>query len=232
LALLKSRPYDAALGEQLLKRARAVKLDAPPRFIERPAPYAGTGITSRTYSAMVDIDLPTKRASARFLNAEFLCAPFASVSVDRDAVLAAVGEGHQNVRSLDVTDAPMRHTPGCSGCHAPMDAAAAMMLEISSPLFGSMLTGLKSEGSLFVLGAADLRGNGAGAAALTKLVVEQPEFARCAVERAFKTLVGRGFDPASEVELESDLLELFLRSKQDWTLLLRAILASDAYQQG
>jgi hypothetical protein len=107
---------------------------------------------------------PTYRVLAKHIVFKmFLCSSFRSVHVDSAALLKAVESEHLDLRALNaIGKSPMRSRQGCSGCHAPMDNAAAMLTGIATPLFGGYETGADTSGQLFVNGANDDRGTGKG----------------------------------------------------------------------
>lgn len=225
LAVLAQQAYSPAVEAQL--RARLAKLDVarPGRWVERTGVYAGSGLFLST--PLMATFLGTSRASLAFLLSQFLCTDFPANHVDSEALLEVTRGAHAGVR-FEVYESPMRNQASCSGCHAPMDYGAGFLVGLRPPLFGSTPTPKSVEGRLYVNGASDLRGSGRGFGALTKLVVAQPEFPRCAVARMFTYVVGRPprLTSDDEAQLFERLVQAFERSGRRVDALARAVLLS------
>jgi len=151
---------------------------------------------------------------------------------DDKAVLEAVGDNVQNLRSLNtITDSPMRHQTGCKGCHMPMDTTAGMLFGFELSWRGGFPRGEQPAGELYVQGAADRRGDGKGVAGLMKLMTSQPEFSRCMVKRVFGKLFDREplYSERSEV---AALVDEMGKSKRDLGWLVKQLLLGKAYREG
>jgi hypothetical protein len=160
----------------------------------------------------------------------YLCQSFASVHVDREALLGTVGAQHRDLRALTtIVDSPMRRQVGCQGCHNPMDGLSGFLIGINTALFGSSPTGLVPRGELYLRGGTDLRGQGVGLAELTRLAVTQPEFPRCLTRKVFESVVRRRALPGEEPLLD-DLTHVFERAGRRLRPLVRAILLSRAFE--
>jgi hypothetical protein len=228
LGELRGRPWSEELSREVEARLRAIDVYAPGRWVERGGVYKGTGIWW-TSMAPHALKIPL-RGTAHHLLTRHLCSSFSAVNVDADAILASVGDEHENLRTLSsLLEAPMRFRTGCKGCHAPMDGAAAFLAEIQAPMYGSHPTGLTAAGELFVTGAEDFRGRGNGIAALSRLVVSQPEFETCSVRRAFEEVLHRPVKSYDEA-LFQELVAEFRSNGHRWAPILRALLESDAYR--
>lgn len=211
-------------------RIEAIDVLAPGRWVERSGVYEGTGLWF-TSMAVPALKIPI-RGTAHHLLSRHLCSEFSAVNVDADAILSAVGNNHENLRTLSsLLAAPMRFQNGCKGCHAPMDGAAAFLSELQAPLYGSYPTGQEAAGELFVTGAEDFRGKGSGIAALSRLVVAQPEFETCSVQRAFEEVFRRPLKSYDQT-LYQELVSEFRENGHQWAPVIRALLMSDAYKDG
>jgi hypothetical protein len=226
LALVARSRYSAEVESRLRAMLAPIDLDRGGRWIERKGVYAGSGLYLTT--PLMGTFLGTSRAAMTFLLSQFLCTDFPANHVDSEALIAVTRGQHEGVR-FEVYESPMRHQASCSGCHAPMDNGAGFMVGLQAPLYGSIPTGKKVEGRLYVNGAGDLRGKGAGFAALTSLVTRQREFPRCAVARMFTYFVGRPPRVTTdENQLFDELVGRFERSGRRLDVLARAVLESKA----
>jgi hypothetical protein len=231
LKILRARPYSPALEDELRARVRAIDLSRPGRWVERKGPYRGSGLLFNTPA--VNNYAGTYRGLMKVVLEEVLCTKFQSVHVDSASLLKTIGAEAANLRLFggfgpSVADTPMRRQPGCQGCHAPLDAAAGMLREIATPLYGSVETGLPSDGELYISGAEDLRGRAKGYAGLAGLVVRQPEFVACTVDRAFRQLHRRAPLTADRPRLSAISTE-FERGGRRWRELVRALLLDPSY---
>jgi len=224
----RERAWSEDVSKDIAARIASIDVAAPGRWVERGGVYEGTGIWW-TSMAPHALKIPI-RGTAHHLLTRHLCSSFSAVNVDADAILAAVGEQHENLRTLSsLLAAPMRFQNGCKGCHAPMDGAAAFLPEIQAPLYGSYPTGQEAAGELFVTGSEDFRGKGNGIAALSRLVVSQPEFETCSVRRAFEEVLMRPMK-SYDRELFQELVAEFRVNGHRWAPVIRALLLSDAYE--
>ena len=233
LGRLVGKTYTPALEEALRQSLlqSGIDVDAPARWVDRQGIYRGTGLALSTIQA--GGDSPTYRVTAYGTLGQYLCTGFRSIHVSAEDVLTTVGHSHQNLSLSAIVrsspgDSPMQHQAGCRGCHVPLDNAAAFLLELSTSRYGSVPTGLHVTGKLYVNGAEDYRGAGVGAAAFSKLVVQQPEFSHCAVQSVFGKVVGR--DPrASEKPLIDKLVAGFDAHGHHSKWLVGEILRSEAF---
>src|SRR4029079_9258164 len=100
-----------------------IDLSSQGRWVDRKGIYEGSGLYWTTIAP--GTLQPTHRVLSNRTFGGVLCTRFSSVHVDSEALLKAVGSDHKNLRSLEaIGDSPMRSTPGCEGCHAPMDGPA------------------------------------------------------------------------------------------------------------
>jgi len=225
---LRERAWSEDVSNDIAARMASIDVAAPGRWVVRGGVYEGTGIW---WTSMVPhaLKIPL-RGTAHHLLTRHLCSSFSAVNVDADAILAAVGDEHENLRTLSsLLAAPMRFQTGCKGCHAPMDGAAAFLPEIQAPLYGSYPTGQEAAGELFVTGSEDFRGKGNGIAALSRLVVSQPEFETCSVRRAFEEVLKRPMK-SHDQELFRKLVAEFRVNGHRWAPVIQALLVSDAYE--
>lgn len=226
--LIARAKWSPAVARQVDAIIDRVDVAAKPRWIDRAGPYRGTGV-SFTAPGWVS---PTYRNAIRELFNRFLCIDFGSVHVDRDAVLEAVGDNVQNLRSLNtISDSPMRHQTGCKGCHMPMDTSAGMLFGFELSWRGGFPRGDQPAGELYLQGATDRRGDGKGVAGLMKLIGVQPEFGRCMVKRVFAKVLDR--EPVySERGEVAALLDEVAKNKRDLGWLVKRLLLGKAYREG
>lgn len=226
LALLAKQPYSAELEARLLQKLATVDLEAPGQWVEREEPYRGSGLFMAT--PVMGTYVGTHRASMLLLRSHFLCEDFPINNVDSESLLAITHGQHEEVR-FRVHESPMREQPACSGCHAYMDHGAGFLTEVSPPIFGSIPTGERAEGRLYLKSAGDLRGSGQGLSALASLITRQPEFPKCAVVRLFTFFVGRPpHQTAEERRLLAELEQGFEQDGRRLDRLVKAILLSKA----
>lgn len=226
VGLLASRPYSPALEQEIVDRLKTVDLEAPGEWVERRGLYAGSGLLG--IPAMHTIGATYRVQAVSDFKRE-LCVDFKSVNVDSVSLRKAVGEAHGNLRGFGLESSPMREQLGCKGCHAILDNGAAMLQGLATPLRGSFPTDNQARGSLYVLGASDLRGQGAGMAELARLMVRQPEYGRCLVTRSFSTLMRR--QPlAAERAFVDRLVADFDKGGHRMAPLIDAILESPGYK--
>jgi hypothetical protein len=229
-ALARER-WSSQLESRLLAKLQAGWVDPlrPGRWVERPNPYTGSGLLF-TPPAMTTRFTNYRQVAVTYLES-FLCSEFSSVRVDAEAVLKAVGAHHQRLtffepgpiaergRGKNPLDAPMRHIEGCKGCHGPLDNVAASLRVIALHVYGGYPNKPDTGGALFVKGANDTRGAVEGLAQLNQLVVKQPEFGACMVERTFESLVG-----ARPLSRERPLLDEWTRRFESSGHRLRSLL--------
>jgi hypothetical protein len=227
VAMLKSEPYSRALEEKLVARVRTIDLVRPAQWVEREGLYRGSGLFFTVILPSTFVSTYRVWTHQFFIN--FLCTDFNSVRVDSEALLKSIGHDNANLRALSsIGQSPMRRQPGCRGCHAPMDSAAAFLTGMGTTLFGQYLTGLPATGQLYVKGDTDLRGEGSGYEGLSRLAIGQPEFAECAVRRNFELLLGRGVATTDQDAL-AELGRRFNDDHHNWFQLIKNILRSDAF---
>ncbi len=236
LARLRARPFSPALEHELEARLDAIDVAAPARWIERGPPWRGTGLTYST--ALRAASNETYRGMVLELFGDYLCTEFQSVRVSSDVVLQAVhaqapsAGAPLDLRSADaIGRSPMRTQVGCKGCHAPMDNAAAMLAGFQTAIRGSIPTGIEGRGQLYLKSPSDLRGEGAGAAALSRLVVAQPELDGCVAKRTYQLLLQHDVRAADRPFIEA-LGRDFAAHGRRYSTLVRALLVSPAYVGG
>jgi hypothetical protein len=83
---------------------------------------------------------------------------------------------------------------------------------------------------LYLSGANDLRGEGEGFSGLASLVVKQPEFARCAVQRNFERIMKRPVLGTDRAAIDA-LTARFEQNGRQFTWLLRELLSSDDFRE-
>jgi hypothetical protein len=223
---LASRPYETSFDARWAAALSKIDLNAPPRWVMRSRPYHGAGVFLTT--PVSEVAYGTYRDQMRSVLTTFLCARFDSVNVNRDVLLATVGKSHADVRALKVHESPMRFQTGCSGCHAPMDFGAAFLLGLRTPLFGTYPIEDDARGKLYVNGANDFRGEGAGFSDMGRLIAAQHDFASCTVDTAFAGLVGRKA-ALPESGLTAALVQTFEHDHHALKPVLRQILLSRSY---
>jgi hypothetical protein len=233
--------YDAALEERLLGQLRAKWTDpkSASAWVERPQPYTGSGLFF-TPPIMTTLYANYRQAAFAYLES-FLCSRFRSVRVDSEALTKAIGNHHTRLtlfengnvdasgRSKNPLDAPMRHIDGCNGCHAPLDNLAASLRVIALHVQGGYPNRADTGGAVYVKGATDSRGEVAGLAVLNELVVKQPEFGSCMVERTFDELVGSP-SLSTERSLVEGWTQQFERSGHRLRGVLVDMLASEPFR--
>ncbi len=188
IADVRASGWSPALEQRYAQRLQEIDPLGPGRWVDRGPAYAGTGLRITTIAEQAAS--PTYRVVMTDLQENALCTQFRSIRVDSHALLAAVEGNHSSIRSLDVSKSPMRTLLGCKGCHAPMDFGAGFLEQFQTPLFGNAPTGRSGDGKLYVSGADDFRGEGHGIKDLTRLLTQQPEFPRCAVQRLVSRFLG------------------------------------------
>jgi hypothetical protein len=223
LADLHDRPYTPQLGQEVERRLSAVDARAAGRWIERRPPYVGSGLLAMP----AIINGPVRTVMRNNFN-NLLCVRFESVHVDAEVLLQSVKK-RTDIGSTDiVSNSPMRHQPGCEGCHAPIDSMAGFYEGLRSVFFGTYVTHAPERGQLFLKGAKDYRGEGNGLGQLAKLIVTQPEFTRCNVWRVFRAVVRR--EPKYREEaLVDGLAKSFDENGRRFDWLVGAVLRSNAY---
>lgn len=215
-------PYTPALAERMANRLRRVDLTAGGQWVDRAAPYDGSGnVVAVPYTKYF-----AYRTMAHALLEGYLCVEFKGVNVDSEHILQAVGDDHANVRGFTLGESALRTREGCSGCHAPLDGTAAFLTELSTLIYGQYPTGAEAKGALYVTGAEDLRGRGAGLRDLMKLVVAQPEFDRCTVRRIYDTMIG-SHPPAHELDAE---VARYVRESRDVRGFARSLFLSPEFR--
>jgi len=227
LADYRATGWNATLARRITNTLAAIDVYAPARWVERSSTYRGTGIWWTALVAQA-LKIPI-RAGAHHLLDRYLCTAFTSANVDTEAVLAAVGNHPENLRTLSsLTAAPMRFQAGCKGCHSPMDGAGGFMGDLEGAIYGSYVTGKRSAGAFFVSGDHDFRGSGTGTASLSSYVVAAPEFESCAVRRAFEQVMQT--PPTSrDQQTVADLKKQFHDNGHRWAPVIRTLLLSDGY---
>jgi hypothetical protein len=229
LRTIAHKPYSDSLEKELRDKLATIDLHSPGQWVERGGVYRGSGLFTSTIS--ISTIKTTHRVLAKDILTDFLCTEFLSVHVDSEALLKAVGAQHGNLRTLAaIGESPMRNQQGCKGCHAPMDNAAAFLVELQTALYGSYPTGLPAPGQLFLKGAGDYRGRGTGLADFARLVVAQPEFSECATRRTLELFLHRA-PLNSERDLLSSLTNQFNTTGHRWLPLVRAVLLSKPYRE-
>ncbi len=226
LADVHAHGWTPELEHRFAERYAAFDPFGPGRWVERGPAYAGTGLRFTTILAQATE--PTYRVMMSETFSSFLCTTFQSVRVDSHALLTAVGKDHNALRAFEIHTSPMRSLIGCKTCHAPMDYGGGFLRQFATPLFGSYPTGIDADGKLYVGGGEDYRGEGRGLGRLSTLLIEQPEFTRCAVNRLTARFVGPGAivrDPA----LMAELGKVFETSHHNVEALVRAVLESTRY---
>jgi len=227
IGLLANEPWSDALEVRLRRELDAVRLDAPGEWVERRGIYAGSGVFTST--PLVQATSPQYRTTMRALLEEVLCTPLKGLNVNSTTLLNATSGQHRNIRPLKVHESPMRSTPGCSGCHAPMDNGAAFLVGLRTALFGAYPTGDVAAGRLYVNGANDYRGSGQGFADLGRLLAAQPEFDTCALNRTWYTIIGE-YPRAPERAQAEAVAAAFHAGGRRFPFLARAVLLSPTFR--
>jgi len=226
--LLHGRRLTPALERRIDRTLSRIPVRAGPTWVERRGLYAGSGLLFTP----IDTFLPTYRSAVRTAYEALFCVYFESVNVDRDAILATVEEAHPNLRALDaITDSPMRHQRGCSGCHMPMDTTSGFLGDIELTWKGAYPRRARpAESPFYLRGADDYRGAARGIAGFMELAARQPEFPRCVVNRAFEKVLERR-PQHGEAALIDELERGLSRTHTDLTWLVRELLLSRPYRE-
>jgi hypothetical protein len=150
---------------------------------------------------------------------------------DITAILATVGNDAENIRGFDpIADSPMRQQEGCKGCHVPMDTTSGFLFEQQLSWRGGFMTPAhRKPAKLYIHGAADYRGEGVGIAGFIKMLVAQPEYLDCTIEKTFEHVVQRA--PVSSERPFIDELTKTFKQHQDQRWLIRELLLSTAYRE-
>ena len=154
-------------------------------------PGAHSGIlTSTQYLYMSD----GPRDRMRLVFARTWCTTTGSFGVTSDQFRDLMGQ-HANIRSENAGWKELAAAPGCSECHARMDYGAQFML--AYPALGKSVTPILSEsrhkerGPMYMRDIDDPRGEiPLTPEALGKLIVAQPEFNDCMVQRVEDHVLG------------------------------------------
>lgn len=115
----------------------------------------------------------------------------------------------------------LRTTPGCSGCHATLDPLADFFAawgeggELYQGSRSTIATTFSGKGGSFV-------------SDLANIIREDSAFSTCAVENAWKWLMGRGFF-ADEADLRKELTNYFLTTGLSFKELIYAIATHPAF---
>jgi hypothetical protein len=226
--LASAQALTPALERQIDQILARVDVRAQGSWVERQGAYRGTG----TSFTLAGVTHSSYRNMVRQAYSRILCATFRSSHVDRDALLATVGNDAENIRGFDpIADSPMRQQEGCKGCHMPMDTTSGFMFEQQLSWRGGFMTAVhRKPAKMYIHGAADYRGEGVGIAGFVELLVAQPEYLRCTIEKTFEHVVQRA--PVSrERPFIEQLTKTFQHKKQDQRWLIRELLLSAAYRE-
>jgi hypothetical protein len=226
--LVGTKALTPSIEQQIDRILARVNVLAKGSWVDRQGAYRGTG----TNFTLAGIKHSSYRNMVRQTYSRLLCSTFRSSHVDRDAVLATVGNDAENIRGFDpIADSPMRQQEGCKGCHMPMDTTSGFMFEQQLSWRGGFMTPVhRKPAKMYIHGAEDYRGDGVGIAGFMKLLVAQPEYLDCTIEKTFEHVVQRA-PVSSERRFIEELTKTFKQRKQDQVWLIRELLLSAAYRE-
>ncbi|HWO24179.1 MAG TPA: hypothetical protein VNO30_35795 [Kofleriaceae bacterium] len=194
-------------------------LDEPARPRPRDAEFSGGLLTTPLF-----LFFESRREVIASLWQDTMCTPFRSARVDPHVLLQAA----RTDPALRVKEhLSLASTPGCQNCHSRLEYGGRAFAGWQNAWFGQHYDAALRDGvsttRFYVRDHTDLRGEGpASPAWLGQMIVAQPEFASCIVEKAL-SFVYEGYEAPPPVR--QALLQRFRASPRLGPLLADAVVA-------